>query len=95
MASIKRVPLEFNGHAYLRQHILLSILSQRQIIVKNIRSEEENPGLLQYEISLLKLIEKVTNGCEININKTGTRLIFTPGYIDCNDGLPIEHECDR
>ena len=36
----------------------------------------------------------MTNGCEVNINKTGTRLIFTPGYIDCNEGMPIEHDCD-
>jgi RNA 3'-terminal phosphate cyclase-like protein len=42
---------------------------------------------------LLKLIEKVTNGSEININKTGTRLILKPGIIDSNDGLPIEHDC--
>jgi len=44
-------------------------------------------------MSLLKLLEKVTNGSVVNINKTGTRLIFRPGMIDCNEGLPIEHEC--
>ncbi len=61
--------------------------------MKNIRSSEENPGLKDYELSLLKLIEKATNGSVVNINKTGTRLIFRPGMIDCNDGMPIEHEC--
>jgi RNA 3'-terminal phosphate cyclase-like protein len=45
-------------------------------------------------MSLIKLIEKVTNGCSVNINKTGTRLIFRPGMVDCNEGLPIEHECN-
>lgn len=49
---------------------------------------------MNYEISLIKLLQKICNGCEININKTGTKLIFTPGYIDVNDGLPIEHDCD-
>ena len=44
-------------------------------------------------MSLLKLLEKVTNGSVVNINKTGTRLIFRPGMIDCNEGLPIEHAC--
>lgn len=72
----------------------MSLLSGRQIIVKNIRAEEENPGLRDYEMSLIRLIEKVTNGCQVNINKTGTRLIFRPGMIDCNEGLPIEHECN-
>jgi len=72
---------------------VLSILSGRQIIVKNIRSSDENPGLRDFELSLLKVLEKVTNGSVVNINKTGTRLIFRPGMIDCNEGLPVEHEC--
>jgi len=69
------------------------VLTQRQIIIKDIRSQEENPGLSDYEMNLLKLLEKVTNGSVVNINKTGTRLIFRPGMIDCNDGMPIEHDC--
>ena len=85
--------MEFHGHQYLRQQLVLSLLSGRQIIVKDIRSQDENPGLSDYEMSLLKLLEKVTNGSVVNINKTGTRLIFRPGMIDCNEGLPIEHEC--
>ena len=48
---------------------------------------------MDYELSLLKLIEKITNGSVVNINKTGTRIIFRPGIIDCNDGMPIEHSC--
>ena len=52
--------------------------------MKDIRADEENPGLRDYELSLLKLIEKITNGCDININKTGTRLILKPGIVDCN-----------
>ena len=44
-------------------------------------------------MSLLKLLEKVTNGSVVNINKTGTRLIFRPGMIDCNEGMPVEHDC--
>jgi RNA 3'-terminal phosphate cyclase-like protein len=44
-------------------------------------------------MSLLKLLEKVTNGSVVNINKTGTRVIFRPGMIDCNEGMPIEHDC--
>lgn len=36
----------------------------------------------------------MTNGTEVNIDKTGTRLILRPGIIDCAEGMPIEHECD-
>lgn len=64
------------------------------MIIKDIRTDDENPGLRSFEVSLLKLIEKVTNGTEVNINKTGTRLILRPGIIDSAEGLPIEHQCD-
>ena len=64
------------------------------MIVKNIRSQSANPGLTDYEVNLINLIEKVTNGCQVNISKTGTKLIFKPGIIDCNEGLNVEHSCD-
>ena len=85
--------MEFFGHAYLRQLLLLSLLSGRQVIIKEIRSEETNPGLTDYEIDLLKLIEKVTNGTTSVINKTGTKLQFRPGIIDCEDGMQVTHQC--
>ena len=72
----------------------LSMLSGKQVIIKEIRTDDVNPGLKPYEVNLLKLVEKMTNGSEININKTGTRLILRPGIIDSNEGLPIEHNCD-
>lgn len=43
---------------------------------------------------MLKLVQKVSNGTDININKAGTRVIFKPGIIDCAEGLPVEHNCD-
>ena len=78
----------------MRQVLTLSLLSGRQIIVKNIRSSHTNPGLLPYEVNLIHLLEKVTNGCQVSISKTGTRLIFRPGIIDANDGIEVEHDCD-
>ena len=62
--------------------------------MKDIRAGETNPGLMSYEVDLLKLIQKVTNGTEVNISKTGTRLIVRPGIVDSAEGLPIEHNCD-
>jgi RNA 3'-terminal phosphate cyclase len=32
------------------------VLSGKQVVVKDIRAEDENPGLLDHEIDLLKLI---------------------------------------
>ena len=48
---------------------------------------------MPYEVNLLQLIEKVTNGCQVSISKTGTRLNFKPGIIDTNEGVEVEHEC--
>ena len=70
------------------------MLSGRQVIIKSIRSQHTNPGLTSYEINLIELIEKATNGCQVNINKTGTKLVFKPGIIDSNEGLNVEHNCD-
>jgi len=89
-----QAPLEFHGHTYLRQILLLSLLSGRHVIIKQIRSDATNPGLLPYEIDLLKLIEKVTNGSTSIISKTGTKLTFRPGIIDCAEGLMVEHSCN-
>lgn len=43
---------------------------------------------------MLKLIEKVTNGTTSIINKTGTKLTFRPGIIDCAEGMLVEHVCN-
>lgn len=63
--------LRFTGHAYLRQRLLLSILSGRSIRVDGIRSDDVHVGLRDYEVNLLRLLEKVTNGSTIEINVTG------------------------
>lgn len=91
--SQAQLPLEFHGHAFLRQILTLSLLSGRQVIIKDIRGDETNPGLLPYEVNLLQLLEKLTNGTTSIINKTGTKVTFRPGIIDCNEGLLIEHAC--
>lgn len=71
-----QAPLEFYGHAFLRQIICLSLLSGRKVIIKEIRSEATNPGLVPYELNFLQIIEKVTNGSTSVINKTGTKITF-------------------
>jgi RNA 3'-terminal phosphate cyclase-like protein len=92
--SSTQAALEFSGHQYIRQIVTLSLLSGRQVIIKDIRSGSTNPGLTSYEMNLLELVEKITNGTQITINKTGTRLILHPGIIDSNEGLLVEHQCD-
>lgn len=45
---------------------------------------------LDFEVDLLKLLEKATNGTVIKINETGTSLLYRPGLLT---GGSIEHEC--
>jgi RNA 3'-terminal phosphate cyclase len=37
--------VNFSGHQYLRQRLVLSILSGKHVRIEKIRSEDKNPGL--------------------------------------------------
>lgn len=63
--------LRFRGSQHFRQRLACATLSGRTIRIDDIRSRDENPGLRDYEASLLRLLEKVTNGCVVEINETG------------------------
>ncbi|KAF9052934.1 18S rRNA biogenesis protein [Panaeolus papilionaceus] len=82
--------VHFHGHQYLRDRLVLSILSGKPVRIDKIRSHDKNPGLRDYEVSLLRLLEKVTNGTIIDISVTGTAILLKPGVIT---GGPIQHEC--
>lgn len=84
-------PLKYEGANYLRQRMVLATISGRPIIVSNIRADDENPGLRDYEASFLRLLDKICDGCVIKINETGTVLRYTPGQIIGGDSLV--HAC--
>ena len=54
------------------------------------RPLEDELGLTDYEVSLLKLIDELTNGTKTKLNETGTRLVFNPGFII---GGEVTHDC--
>lgn len=83
--------LRFRGSTHFRQRLLLSTLSGRAIRIDDIRADDQSPGLRDYEACLLRLLEKLTNGCVVEINETGTSLRYSPGVIVCGGGL--SHEC--
>jgi len=82
--------LRFEGAAHFRQRIVCSTLCGKSIKIDNIRVADESPGLRDFEANFLRLIEKITNGCEIIINETGTRVMYKPGFIV---GGNISHDC--
>lgn len=82
--------MTYTGHLYLRQRLVLAILSGKAIRVEKIRSDDASPGLTEYEISLLRLMEKITNGSVIEISVTGTAFMLKPGTIV---GGSVVHDC--
>ncbi|CCK71954.1 rRNA-processing endoribonuclease KNAG_0I01690 [Huiozyma naganishii CBS 8797] len=89
--SNSKSPLRiFEGHQNFRLRIVLATLSGIPIKLEKIRSNDLNPGLKDYEVSFLRLIETVTNGSTIEISYTGTTLIYRPGIIY---GGSYTHQC--
>ncbi|KDN45735.1 18S rRNA biogenesis protein [Tilletiaria anomala UBC 951] len=90
-ASASRL-MRFTGHAYLRQRIVLSVLSGRPIRIDKIRASSSftEPGLSNYEASFLRLIEKITNGSKVEIGYTGTSIFLKPGIVS---GGKVTHDC--
>ncbi|EGN93302.1 hypothetical protein SERLA73DRAFT_98058 [Serpula lacrymans var. lacrymans S7.3] len=89
MAHIGSLP-HFSGHQFLRQRLVLSILSGKAVRIDKIRADDKDPGLRDYEVSLLRLLEKATNGTVIEISVTGTAILIKPGIIL---GGPVSHDC--
>jgi RNA 3'-terminal phosphate cyclase-like protein len=80
-----------DGATQFRQRLVVSILSHRSLLIRNIRADDlANPGLKDYEASFLRLIDQMTNGSRMEINNTGTQLKFRPGILLGGD---IEHQC--
>lgn len=86
----------FQGSNNFRLRIILSTLSGKPIKIEKIRSNDLNPGLKDYEVSFLRLMEAVTNGSSIEISYTGTTVIYKPGIIvggsythNCPDSRPV------
>ncbi|SAM08615.1 hypothetical protein [Absidia glauca] len=82
--------LKFEGHNYLRQRLVLATLSGKIVRIDKIRSDDEDPGIRDYENKFLQLLEKVTNGSTMEISYTGTSILYKPGAIM---GGRIEHDC--
>eukprot|EP00249_Psilotum_nudum_P009368 c21885_g1_i1 orf=67-1179(+) len=86
-----RPQLHLRGAQHFRQRLLLSTLAGSSIRIYDIRVDDESPGLRSFEISFLRLMEKVSNGCIVEINETGTKLKYKPGVIVGGRGLV--HDC--
>lgn len=83
--------LRYRGSNFLRQRLCLATVSGKAIVVSDIRSRDEEPGLRDYEASFVRLLDKICDGADINIDETGTVLRYRPGQIMGGTGLA--HTC--
>lgn len=82
----------YRGPNFFRQRVALSTIFNRPIQISEIRSDcSSAPGLRKYEASLLRLIDRVTDGGKIHIDVTGTVLNYDPGVFI--GGEDIVHDC--
>jgi RNA 3'-terminal phosphate cyclase-like protein len=71
--------LRFRGCQQFRQRLVCSTLSGKPIRIEDIRAHDQSPGLRDFEASLLRLLEKLTNGCTVEVNETGKELLRPHG----------------
>uniref|UniRef100_A0A240PJW7 Uncharacterized protein n=1 Tax=Anopheles atroparvus TaxID=41427 RepID=A0A240PJW7_ANOAO len=85
--------LIYNGSNFLKQRLILSTLSGKPIQVREIRTlDEDNPGLQEYETSLLELLDKLTNGTRTRVDSSGQSFVYQPGLLY---GGTIHHDCSN
>ncbi|XP_054003854.1 RNA 3'-terminal phosphate cyclase-like protein [Hylaeus anthracinus] len=89
-AKVKNRVLTYEGCNYLRYRLLLSTLSGKPVRITDIRIKDDDPGLKEYEVSFIRLLDKITNGSRIELNETGTNLYYNPGLLN---GGELEHDC--
>ncbi|KAI4201203.1 MAG: hypothetical protein LQ350_003380 [Teloschistes chrysophthalmus] len=82
MADPPQIPIRFTTQQAFASRLTIATLTGHPIRISQIRpSSSTNPGLAPHEVSLLRLLEVVTNGSTITISYTGTVLEYRPGLI--------------
>merc|ERR1712193_313777 len=84
--------VKLTGSNFFRQRVILATLSGKTLKVTKIRDNDANPGLLEEEMNLLRLIESFTNGTTVKVNDDGTVLFYQPGMLS---GGQVKHQCHR
>ncbi|KAL6325356.1 hypothetical protein AAG906_023201 [Vitis piasezkii] len=87
----KATYMKLKGSQNLRLRLLLATLSATPVLIDDIRHDDTWPGLRPYEVSLLRLFEKICDDCVVEINETGTKLKYKPGII--MGGKNLVHDC--
>ena len=82
MTTPAQPPLRLTSHHNLAYRLTLATLTGRSVRISDIRpASSTNPGLLPYEVSFIRLLDRITNGAVIEFSMTGTTLLYKPGLI--------------
>lgn len=87
---IQNIRTEYNSSAAKRAHEASAEAAANVHDPVLALNEATAIGLQDYEASFLRLIDRITDGTEIEINETGTTLKFRPGLIV---GGSVTHDC--
>ncbi|KAL3813345.1 hypothetical protein ACJIZ3_014613 [Penstemon smallii] len=83
--------MRVKGSQNIRLRLLLSTISTTPVLIEDIRTDSTWPGLRPHEVSFLRLLEKISDDCVVEINETGTKLKYKPGII--MGGRHLVHDC--
>eukprot|EP00920_Eleutheroschizon_duboscqi_P014554 GHVT01033811.1.p1 GENE.GHVT01033811.1~~GHVT01033811.1.p1 ORF type:complete len:514 (+),score=106.32 GHVT01033811.1:1507-3048(+) len=90
--------LSYFGSNFFRQRLAFSTLSGRPIKISKIgierQKEKGGGGIRKHEASLLRLLDKISDGCSISVDPSGTVVTYTPGLLTGGAGdFPLVHFC--
>ncbi|KAL8774717.1 MAG: hypothetical protein Q9209_000656 [Squamulea sp. 1 TL-2023] len=82
MSNSSQKPVLFTTQKNFASRLTLATLNGRPIRISQIRpSSPSSLGVAPHEVSLLRLLEAVTNGSTIEVSMTGTTVNYRPGLI--------------
>jgi len=81
---------EYQGSNFLRQRLVLATLTSTPVRISNIRPRDDDPGLQEAEGGFIRLLDRLTNGSQVEVSDTGSQLTYKPGVLL---GGKVEHEC--
>lgn len=84
--------IKYQGASLFRYRLVFATLTHKPIIIENIRMYDEKPGITDYELNFLHLLDSITHHSLIEINENGTRIRYNPGTLLGSNKL-IEHKC--
>ncbi|KAF8822371.1 18S rRna biogenesis protein RCL1 protein [Cardiosporidium cionae] len=85
----------YRGSNFFKQRIVLSTITCTPVKITDIRSASDSPGLRPFEINLLRLLDRISDGMRLKVDATGTEVFYQPGLLigSALDLPPLLHNC--